>query len=277
MAGSYPDVPGARIAYDRDGSTGARISNTNAVTSLTAGEVNNMNDEDADSTTMGDTGRLAIFFPVPMTLVGCFHAGSSTITTEISSNTTNGVDGTWTTFRAGVANAGISPTYRSSIFTAGAPSTGVKSIRFTTSSSSAGAAMNAAHVYGYPDSNSDRLEFWHPTLDQPLRNTPAYFDYGDVSRSAANIERDFRIKNLSTSLTANTITVGREAPTDTSPTYVSQTEFRYNGGSYGSTASLGSLAPNTISNVFTAKFDISATAVLSVWAQRYFADAVSWS
>lgn len=119
MAGTYPDVPGPRIAYDRDGSTGVRISSGNAITSLTAGEMNNLNDEDGDSTGMsGANGRIAIFFPVPMTIVGCFHVGSSTITTEKSSNTTNGVDGTWTSFRAGVASGTINPNYRTSIFTA---------------------------------------------------------------------------------------------------------------------------------------------------------------
>jgi hypothetical protein len=277
MAGAYPDAPGSRIAYDRDGTTGATITTTNSITSLTAGQISNLNDEDADAVTYTASGYIVLFFPVPMTIIGSFHAANTSVKIETSSDTTTGIDGTWTQFRAFTGNTTISPAYRTTIYLAGSPVTGVTAMRFQNNLGGGTPTISVMHLYGYPDSDSDRLEFWHPTLDQPLRDTPAYFDYGDVSRGSGAIARDFRIKNLSTSLTANTITVGCEAPTDSTPTYVSQTEFRYNGGSYAGTATLGSLAPNTISNTFTAKLDVLASATMGPWAQRYYADAASWS
>lgn len=278
MAGLYPDVPGPRIAYDRDGSSGVSFTGAGAVTVLTAGQLATLNDEDNDAVAPGSGGGIAILFPQLTTIIGWFTskgnlAGAASFFTSV--DTTNGFDGTWVQFSTALTNnQNINPGHRQLIKTA-TPVANIKAIRVNAAGGTHG--YEAIHVYGYPDASSDRLEFWHPTLDQPLRTTPAYFDYGDVPRSAANIERDFRLKNLSVSLTANTITVGAEAATDASPTYVSQTEFRYNGGSYAATASLGSLAPDTISNVFTTKFDISATAALSIWVQRYYADASSWS
>jgi len=281
MAGTYANVPAARIPYDRDGSVGVIINSTNQATVMTSGQMMTINNESsADSVSPGSgIWYVAILFAQPMTIGGTFHAcytgGHNTVTTYISTDTTNGVDGTWTTFRSAIYNPTVTPDYRTSIFSAAAVSN-VKAIKYNIGSIP---QLYCIHVYGTPSAyTGDKLVFWHPTLDQALDVTPAYFDYGDVAQNAAAIERDFRLKNISSSLSANSITVSCEAPTDSSPTtYVSQTAFRFNGGSYGPTASMATLAPGEISSVFTAKLAPVATSALSVWTQRYIAEAANWS
>lgn len=283
MAGTYTDVPAARIPYDRDGSVGITIDNSNQTTVLTSGQLLAINDEsNTNPLSLPAYGSLVIVFSQPTDVKGVFFAFSGAmavnLTTYTSTNTTNGIDGTWVVFRSSTSNSAVSPAYRSNIFSVGSAVNGVKAIKFVSSYSTT-SSCHCVHVYGkVSDYSGDRLVFWHPTLDQPLDITPAYFDYGDVPQNSAAIERDFRLKNISTTLSANTITVSCEAPTDSSPTsYVSQTTFRYDGGVYGATASLATLAPGQISSVFTAKLTVTSTATLSVWTQRYIAQAANWS
>jgi hypothetical protein len=290
MAGNYPDAIGPRIPYDRDGTVGVLYNvSSGSLTQQSQAILTGINDESSAGTAWGLSAGAAYWsgfiFPAAVDLVGYFvaHGGNSYQWSfgaiQTSTNTTNLSDGTWTQVAASHAyNSSVSPTYRTGQISLAAP--GIKAIRFYNSpgGGSVGLSWIVMQLYGRPSATSDRLELWHPTLDQSLNLTPAYFDYGDVARGTGPVTKGFRIKNLSTSLTANSITVGVEAPTDSSaPTYVSQTQFSYNGGSYASTAGLASLAPTAISQPFTAKLDVSASAILGVWAQRYYAQAGSWS
>lgn len=281
MAGTYPDVPTARIPYDKDGSVGISISSTNQATILTPAQLASINNEStANSITIPNAGSIVIMFAEPMTISGSFHTHQYSqygLTTYTSADTSNGVDGTWSTFRSNAGNSTLTPNYRTNIFASGSPVSNVKAIKLGISSISQ--SFYCLHLYGTPSVyDGDKLVFWHPTLDQPLAATPAYFDYGDTPQNAPAIERNFRLKNISTTLNANSVTVSCEAPTDSSPTtYVSQTAFRYNGGSYGATASMATLGPNEISPVFTAKLQVAPTANLSLWVQRYIAEAANWS
>lgn len=290
MAGSYPDAIGARFPYDRNGSVGI-IYNTGSgvISEISQSIMTGINDEGSAGSQLSLSGGstqywVGFIFPTPIDLAGYFILWRGTKSQwtdgpiQVSNDTTNFMDGTWTQIAAShTTTSPVTPGYRTSQTTLSAA--GVKAIRFRYTSGGGAISYGwaAVHIYGKPSTTTDRLELWHPTLDQPLSDTPAYFDYGDVSRGTGALERDFRIKNLSTALTASSITVGVEALTDGSPSYVSQTEFRYNGGAYGPTAILGALGPGGISAPFTAKLDTVPTAALGLWAQRYYAQAGSWS
>lgn len=290
MAGNYPDAIGPRIPYDRDGTVGILYNISNgSITQQSQAVLTGINDESSGGTSWGFSSNYAYWsgfiFPEPIDLIGYFiaHGGNSYQWSfgaiQTSTNTTNLSDGTWTQIAANHAfNSSASPTYRTGQVSLAA--SGIKAIRFYNSPGGGSISLSwtVMHLYGKPSATSDRLELWHPTLDQPLSQTPAYLDYGDVARGTGAVTRDFRIKNLSTTLTANNITVGAEALTDSgAPTYVSQTQFQYNGGGYAPTVVLGTLAPNTISLPFTAQLTTTGSSTLGVWAQRYYAQAGSWS
>lgn len=131
------------------------------------------------------------------------------------------------------------------------------------------------HIYGKPSTgeNDDRLELWHPTLDQ--RVGAAYFDEGNVPRGST-ADLPFRLKNRSSTYTANTITVSIEAATDTSPSVPGQHTFS-NGGSYAATTSVSSIAPGAISGTLTLRRITPTNAVLSVWVARIKAVPASWT
>lgn len=279
MAGSYPDALGARIAYDRLNCTLLRVNSATDIVAYSSAQVTGMNGEVSGSPSLGDSVNIALIFPVPydLTHIYLFTGNTASVTVKASADTTNGYDGTWSTVRAGMdyksaSSSVISPSYRTQYALTGA--SGVKAIRLEPSGAT---VFNVLHVYGQPSSSyTDRLALWHPTLDQPLTSTPAHLDYGDVARGTAPTKQ-FRVKNLSAALTAGSITVGAEALTDTTPTFVSQTTFSNNGGAYASTASIASLAPGGISPVITAKLTTSGSTALGLYAQRYFATAASWS
>lgn len=286
MAGNYPDAPGPRIAYDRDGTQGYVLTPgpTAVYSTISAAGLAAMNDEDSgDSVSVPSNNYwVMLYFPVLMDIVAyaTWWGRDGLNAAQYSSDTTNGIDGTWTNFPGTLAgNAGSVVGLRNSIRTLTTPITGVKSVRLRLAGSYGGYSdwFYAMHLYGQPSATSDRLEFWHPTLDQPLSQTPAHFDYGNVARTSV-VTKDFRIKNLSTTLTASSIVVGVEANTDSAaPTFVSQTQFQYNGGSYASTATLGALGPNTISQPFTVQLSTSTSTALSLWWQRYYAEAGGWA
>jgi hypothetical protein len=285
MAGTYPDAPGPRIPYDRDGTQAHIFTPSNGTSALQSQAVlNDLNDEDAGSSIgyLSSSKYLVLIFPQLMDIShyaiswraeqngGLQQSGG----VQYSTNTTNFIDGTWTSITNPPTTA--EPVeLRTKITTANL--TGVRAMRFLGTGAVWFSRPTVIHLYGKPSVINDRLEFWHPTLDQPLSQTPAYFDYGDVSRGTGAIQKDFRIKNLSTTLTASGITIGVEAFTDGSPTYVSQTQFSYNSGSFGATASLAALGPNSISQPFTVKLDTTMTSPLGVWSQRYYAQAGGWA
>lgn len=277
MAGNYPDAPSNRMEVDLDGTVGASITSAGAITTLTNAQLQSLNDESDASTvpTPGTNGFTAYIFPELRDIVAVFFShttGNATI--AVSSNTTNGFDGTWTTvLTAGARTLATQPTYRTGIEAAAAA--GIRGIRALSSSTG---APRTFHVYGYNSSLvANKLELWHPTLDQPLYQTPAALDAGDIMRNTTT-NLTFRLKNLSGTLTANTITVNASALTDaTAPTMVSGISFDYNGGGFAPTASLASLAPNTISAVFTIRHTVPSNVALGIWTQRVVASASTWS
>lgn len=282
MAGSYPDPPAPRMAYDRDGTQLFRVasSGTGTPTSSTQAQLTDSNRESGTGPGNWVQDYSCFIFPELRDMAGIWALGTNSgapsgtqFTAQVSVDTTNGVDGTWTTYVASFTVAqNYKPSFRNNI--AIATATGVKAVRVRCTN--AGNQSILVHLYGTLSATSERLEFWHPTLDQPLNSSPAHLDWGNRARSTTQT-RQFRIKNISSIATANTITVGVEALTDASPTYVSQHQISYNGGAYGATASISSLAPGAISAVCDIQQALTSTAALGLWNQRVYANAGSWT
>lgn len=285
MAGSYADYPEQRLAYHLDGTQGAKIQN-GVVTSLSAAELLNLNNESTDQISAlgsggGGTARIALLFPQPIDLDAVFIAGDpsnndlSAATLQWSNDTTNGEDGTWTniTYTMGTTERQPVPDFRSDVRAAVA--TGITAIRVTRTGTNANIKVYAWHLFGLPSTlpSGQNLAIWHPVLDQPVGG--AHFDWGDAARSALD-EIDFRVKNLSASQQANSVTVGAIDSSDSSPSFTDAHYFDAGSG-FGATASLGNLAAGTISGVVTCRLVRSATQQLSVWASIIEAEAGSWT
>lgn len=291
MAGSYVDVPGRRIPYDRDGTIGLAYNSTDGNYQLwTTGQLQALNNEATSGLSSdgldtannnSDVRYYTLIFPALMDIAGWYinvntTSGWTRLGIETSADTTNGIDGIWTS-RVGsgfpVSTTGVIPTYRSEINAVSWA--GVKAIRIQWTSFSGGGppAWSAIHYYGSLSAAAPRLALWHPTLDQEV--TGAYFDWGDVPTSTS-ATRDFRVKNLSTTQTAQSVGLTMEALYDTSPTVVGQHTFSPDGTTFTSTLNIGSLAPSAISSVLTLKRTTPSNASLSLWAARIIALPGAW-
>ena len=295
MAGFYPDVPGPRIPYDRDGTQVIwfRLPNTYQGNQAELQKLNNENPDhtwNGNSTPFGSRPGgvyMGLIFPQPMDLTHIYLAlgnADSIGATEFSTDSTNLVDGNWTaTTTVGEdAFSPVRPDYRNNYAAFQAPlPNGITGLRFSTSQADGNRYINCIHLYGKPSSfaGSDTLRMWHPTLDEPLDDATsadgAYLDWGDVTRGTS-ADRSFRIKNNSSTLTANTITVSTEVLTNTTPALESQITYS-DGGAFSPSLSIGNLAPGSLSSVVTVRKSTDISADLMVWAWRTVAEATSWS
>lgn len=278
MAGNYADVPGHRMAYDRDGTTVAHFNPDVADVSIySSADMAQMNDEDSGQVTMTTRGGggafLAFVFPELRSFVGWFASltdwGINLV--QSSPDTTNGKDGSWSDVTS-ATTTGAPGDYRTAINDVSVAS--CKGVRFRSNSGTSTDYIRVFHIYGTPAAGeaTNRLRFWHPTTDAEVGG--AYFDWGDQPRSTT-VDRDFRVKNPST-LTAQSVTLSNEALTDTTPTNTSAHTFSVGGGPFESTLSIGDLAPGAVSPVVTVRRTTPPDAALSLWSTRMVASAAAW-
>lgn len=288
MAGNYPDVPSNRMSYDRDGTQCYRVRSDNTITQMTAPELVVLNNENADhveinSGAAGGQQMLVVYFPERRDVVAYYalvaSLGNRTtgpVFFEVSTNTTNGLDGTWTQIGSTFSGTGGVPVpgYRTDITSASA--LGVQAVRLRASGPSWEFDINALHLFGNPAAgqNPNRLAIWHPTSD--VHVTGAYFDWGNTPRSSSQ-DRTFRVKNISSTLTAVGIGLGLETLTDATPSVPAQHLLSTDGSTFTALISIGNLAPGGLSGVLTVRRVTPTNAQLSVWALRVFAQATSWS
>lgn len=288
MAGNYPDAPSWRMAIDRDGTQIVHVQENNTMYSGSTTELRNLNDEGDGGTLSDYNGYTVLIFPELRDIDGLFimwaqnqFGPSLGGGVSVSVNTTNGFDGTWTSLGVTPINASNNPTkpaYRTQI--SSTTVLAVRAVRIKWNSSSYGgsyySSLYSFHVYGEPapGQNPNRLELWHPTLDQKL--PPAYLDWGDVPRSSS-ADKTFRVKNLSSQQTANSVRIAMEILTDSSsPSVVAQHTISYGGGAFLPQVNIGSLAPGAISGVTTLRRVTPSNAVLSLWSFRVFAESTDW-
>jgi hypothetical protein len=283
MAGLYADVPGFKMQYDLDGSAGYSSRTAAAVSSA---EMTALNGE--TGTQFADMQWNAqqsyfftVIFPELRDVVGGwgymsdqgFTGGGWTL--ETSANTTTGADGTWTS--RGAITVATSMTFRTSISTYSGV-TSVKAARLVMgfpASTQNTRYLAAFHLYGNISTGQslDRLRIWHPTLDQEIG--AAGLDFGDFGRGGT-LTRTFRIKNNSSSLTANSIVISAGAITDTTPAVAGQITYSQ-GGSFAATQNIGNLAPGAISALCTIAIASTSSEQLGTWRQRLIATAGSWT
>lgn len=287
MAGNYPDYTDHRMAYDQDGTQVYWIRlDTSSVTQLSSTDVSKLNDEDLDVVSQlaqvsSPNAAFGFIFPELRDLSGyqmyCSggHLGFGVGNCETSTDTTNFIDGTWTSQGTFAHNTNPSLGLTRTGIT-GISATGIRAIRFRFGNTNAGCDWAWMHLFGSVASgqNPNRLVLWHPTLNQ--RVGPAHFDWGNVPRgSSADVS--FRVKNNSASLTANSIVVSTDAPSDTTPSVANQHTLNLNGGSFAATQTISSLSPGAISQVLTLRRVTPSNAVLSLWTARVKAAAGSWT
>lgn len=281
MTGVYPNVPGHRFAYDVDGSSIQYRANDGTLqqtaTLANMQVLQNESGDGIDWIQFNSQGYLSIVFPEPRNITGIFLADEfgALNQTSWSSNSSDGWGGTWTNITL-TTETGIVPDYRNQIQAVSL--TGVTALRFRFAAivdSSYPFGIKTLHIYGdYASATGDRLEFWHPTLDQKI--DVAHFDLGDVKRGATLVKQ-FRIKNLSTTLTANSIAVSASALTVGSPSHATMHTFSTDNNTYSSSINIGDLAPGVISGVLYDKFISSMTTPTGPWSGRLSAVAGSWT
>lgn len=277
MAGSYPDYPEHRLAYEIMGLRHFRgVAVTAPVEYDPAVHLAPWNKEIAGGAPYVNDGFWHWFlFPCLMDIHTMSVWGATDLVTNVNTSvdSTDGVDGTWTsrTFTPATASVGpFNPYWRT--LNGGGSWGGIKWLRFNAFDHD----FRMVHLFGKPTAGElpDRLEVWHPTLNQ--RIGPADLDWGNAARSSS-ADKTFRVKNLSATYTANTITVGMEATTDPSPTMTGQHTISNDGTNFFSSRTITSLAPGAISAVHTLRRVTPSNAQLSTWALRMYARAASWT
>lgn len=294
MAGNYADAIAPRVPYDRNGTILMTINSSAATAIQTEATAAALNDENlAVGSLFVKQLYLVLIFPQPYDIEGIFAAvvpaNFSAIAynwIQSSTDTTNGIDGTWTQARAGAST--LLTTDRTQYRVASphlltAAKTGIKALKFNFrvgESFNAESTLSTLHLFGKPSATSgDRLEFWHPTLDQSLNLTPAHLDWAERARAGAPATKQVRVKNLSAALTANNVAVSLTAPTDGTPAILPMHQMKLGSGAYETDNSvlIPSLAPGEISELVTIEQSIGAAAPLGVWSQRLLAEAASWT
>lgn len=297
MAGLYPDIPGTRFALDQDGTvmkwrnftTGSGWTDITGSIAETQ-KVNTANYSEIPTPTGGNYIQASLAFPEARSLTGMYihfgtldtRGGVANFVWEYSIDTTDGTDGTWTAFTVTFANFSMhnnlsqtsKPYYRSDIATFSLVN--VKGIRARWNESPAyntNTRMCVWHVYGSrPLTGVDRLAFWHPSSDQAI--AAAALDFGDIAQGSS-VTRQYRIKNLSASLTASSITV---QVSDLLPEY-SGTGLQVSSDNvtYQASVSIGNLAPGSISSVLYVRRTVAAGEATTQRQARLLANAAAWS
>ena len=301
MAGNYIDPPGNRMAVDLDGTVGFVMHSADFVpVQMSQGQLNVVNQEGAlagvtaVSPPMYSTSYIGYIFPQQRTVSHFYlrttNSGrQTTISVQVSPNSTNGYDGTWTTVAtftssdSATSTVGEAPPHWRSNQTA-INQENVKGIRVVGYNGIGGIygdnlKVAQFHIYGRKtDSDLNRLDWWHPTLGQSLALHPAYLDLGNVIRGQTPT-KTVRLKNRSDIFTASNIVLSATALTDSgTPTLASSISFSLDGGSTWATSpQIDSLSPGQVSGDIQVRLATVAGSPLSVWSQRILAQAGVWS
>lgn len=284
MAGAYPDVPGFRFEYDRDGSI---LVHHGSIT-FTAAEARQANDEAPTSVVLNAGNNLALAWPEVRTVTGMFLSYQYGISQpgdngaiQTSVDTTNGIDGTWVTksevLNLHVDNAGatIPSLCRTDIAPFSYP--GIRGIRILPLNDRGGMQLYCFHVYGqWPlTENPNRLVLCDGT--GAVVTDGAYLDFGDSARGTI-ATKPFRIKNNSGSLTANSVTVSFEALYNGTPSNLTQFDFSTDGGTTWVTSKMiGSLGPGSTTPSYTLRRNTAVGAAAGAWQLRLLAVPASMS
>lgn len=313
MAGSLPDVPGRRFAYDLDG-TLIRAKNPD----LTFRELTNpqyANDEAfGDWMIVASQNQLSqrttatiwatFVFPQLRNIAGYYAIGATHSITntgnkrglEWSANTTDGSDGTWTQVEAtwtgvfnnfnnlaaggetGITTGQVLPLYRTTITPL--TLTGVKGVRFgfgrdaTNGGDRDMVGFQTLHIYGEITGDTGGLRFWHPTIDQEV--PVAQLDFGDNPQGTV-ITRQMRIKNTHATQTANSVLVSAAASGTSNTLLAAGLSFSSDNVTYTATLNVGNIISGAISPLVYVRRVVGAGEPPLTRSARLQAVAGSWT
>lgn len=181
-----------RLRWNTDGSLVYQyFSGTNTKTALTGANANLLNGDiyGTDYVNISSSKCVMINFPssVSLSKVGIRHETGGTVTVKVSSNSTDGLDGTWTT----VVNAQAFSSY-----TYGAYSFSPTACTWVRVSFSAGNNCTSVHLFGAYV--TPRLRFYDLNGSIELtQELPLAFESGISNASDSNVFAEFKIKNTS--------------------------------------------------------------------------------
>ncbi len=214
--------PDRRMAYDADGSTvlvrypTAGDPSTKDLDSYHgAGSIAGLNDEDNTGFNPDNSSpvEVIILFPelrdITAYLIGLDPSAAAILdAVEVSADTTTGTDGTWTPHGSpGPFTVDVFADYRDPTLWS---QSGVRAIRCRISALTAsGERWAAFHVWGAiaAGESPDRLEWIDDGTGNPFATA---YDYGDTPRGSSE-DVDVRLRNLSATLTANSVDVTAES------------------------------------------------------------------
>jgi hypothetical protein len=185
---------------------------------------------------------------------------------EVSTDTTNGLDGIWTEVVADLPNYDTIAYWRTgyTTFTTATNVLGIRWRRYRWISN-----VGNTHIYGKAGSlaNTKRLKIYQSTgweIDEVT-------DYGDVERDHTDI-RQFRIRNYSNTHSAYGVVISMESLTGVSEDWYS---FSLDGVDYLSTLDVGDLTTQ-IEETFYLKQILPGSSALGPASSRMRAEASSW-
>ncbi len=295
MAGSYPNAPSRRIAYDDDGTVvlwnGLVVMNFDDLApvgtvpalpllAMPQADIDQINDEETTSPTQSNqvantSSWIVQMFLQKMEIDGGYynvnptHSGRSQWMMA-SDDTTNGIDGTWSDLSVTTPkNTTVADDYRDSI-TSMADSNILAVTSFQGSDERI--RWRQLHLYGAmsPGETPDKLIFLDPDNLDVEFSLP--LDFGDVPRGQTQTDT-FKIKNNSGSLTANTVQVTAEDLFDGSGSWYTYSDDDI---TYVATLSLGNIGPGGTSLVHLKQI-VPDAQVVGVYAARTRATTASWS
>lgn len=291
LEGDSTDLPtvatfGHRLAYDRFGDGFYFILEDDvSPTALTPTEVRALNNENEDvaftvSAVSGlKTKIVGLLFDLPVTLTGynvvALDSGSW-MGFEKSTDTTDGMDGTWTEVEDPASGAYLDGAVNPEFLTRTKVLEGVINVRGVRllHNGNTDIDMLSFHVYGGPGTlaDPDRMRIWSPTEEEVIDANGLNFG-NSPRRSSADLR--FRVKNTSPFVTAVAVTVGLDGLNDhTSPDPDRQFLLSEdNGRTFAGDINIGTLAPGQVSSLLTLRRVTPSNADVGQWTARLLVSA----
>jgi hypothetical protein len=260
----YPTLPDRAIPYHLDGTVVKYVRTSSGVMdTLSDAEMADLNDFDEyDEVGNGfdpDDGYVVFFFPEKRVITGLFalfsrdsnqYRGPASI--EGSNDTTNGVDGTWTSISpASSFNGSVSAfdSWRDEIADL-SNSTGYEVYRVVSNASNYG-GVRTVHLYGVKDTGETADDILFLDADDSDNEFTEPLDFGAVGAGSSE-EHNIKIKNDSGSLTASSITITVTDAND----YIRISED--GGSTWVTEITIASLGPGVKSSTIKVKSEPSA-------------------
>lgn len=290
MSGFYPDTPYHRIGWDRVGQFMKINKGTGVVSSVYSdAQMGTLNSENQSYVAVNEPRQWAILLEEEYDIDAFLWVNEGTASSsggsffEYSSDTTNGIDGTWTsmslpTFET-TASLDLAALRNFDHQGMNVFSTPIRcrAIRAGNNGGSSRGNVRFIGLWGEPV-NPKKLVFWHPTEDEKISD-PAYFDWGDRYINQTIPPKSFRIKNTHDTMAASDISISVEALYNDggTPNIIESHSLSNDGSTYESSVDIAALAPGEVSDVIYLKFDPSSGSMPNLKFARVIAAAESWS